>query len=338
MDRRDVRAWREDKKAELRRHGISGPERGTLAYDAERYLGRLAAGTLLHAERRRQLALWCARFGHRPRHTIKASELQAVLDEWLATGLAVSTVKHRRMALLRLFDLLDQGADVVNPVKRTTTPAEPEPEPRGLPIWLVDRLLDALPDQGTPAARGGTRGGHSKARARLLVLGRTGLRPEEVARITPIDVAQARATSELFVRAAKGSASRTIPLTLGAVEALDALHRADAYGQFQRGNLRRSLKVALDRVRLEAAGTPAAAAIPARVTTYDLRHSFATALWHACGDLGRVQAYLGHRSQKMTVRYSKAAAPVVLREALVALERHRIDASERLESYSVTSQ
>ena len=108
---------------------------GTFANDAARYLLAVSAMPT-YSERCKHIALWMDEFGQRWRGTIRTDEIDAVLNQWLREGLAASTVKHRRTALLHLWHRLD-GKDAANPVRRSLVPTEPEPELRGLPYSTV---------------------------------------------------------------------------------------------------------------------------------------------------------------------------------------------------------
>ena len=114
-----IKTWRDDTRVSLRRaSGRANP--GTFADDAERYLLTVSAMPTFR-ERQAHIGLWVREFGQRRRDSIRTSEIDAVLSRWLAQGLAASTVKHRRGALLHLWNRLD-GPDAPNPVRRSNHP------------------------------------------------------------------------------------------------------------------------------------------------------------------------------------------------------------------------
>ena len=59
------------------------------------------------------------------------------------------------------------------------------------------------------------------------------------------------------------------------------------------------------------------------LTPYVLRHSFATAVYAATGDLHAVGQLLLHSSPTLTARYALGAVPARLREAVRAATVHR---------------
>ena len=93
---------------------------------------------------------------------------------------AASTCNHYRQALLSLYQYLD-GADAPNPVRAVPNFASPDPEPRGLTYEMVQGILAAMSDQGTPTGTHQPRAAGSKAKARC----RLGIGPR-VPRIWPM--------------------------------------------------------------------------------------------------------------------------------------------------------
>ena len=93
-----------------------------------------------YKERAAHLALWCAEFGPRNRHTITSVEISTVISRWLTAGLAASTVNNRRAALQSLWTVLD-GKAAPNPVDESEKPREPEPEARALSYSRILRIV-----------------------------------------------------------------------------------------------------------------------------------------------------------------------------------------------------
>jgi len=259
-------------------------------------------------ERRRHVELWIAEFGHRRRDTITTADIDEVLSGWLIDGLAASTVKHRRTALLHLWHRLD-GKDAATPVRRSLVPAEPEPEPRGLPYSLVQDLLDAMPEQGQ-GVKGRTRDSASKTKARLTLMAYTGLPPRTIMRLRPRDVRwDAGAVFIQGRRKGKGTKGQTIPLTSAGLEALRRFDELDCWGAFSTSSAWKSFQRAC--AKLELTG----------LRPYDLRHSFGTAVYAATGDLRATQQLLGHASRTTTDRYTLAAVPGRLKVAVGQVEK-----------------
>jgi hypothetical protein len=77
--------------------------------------------------------LWVDALGAtRPRDTITRDDIEAVLQQWLATY-TEPTVYHRRSALMQLYRVLD-GAGAANPVKDTTCPKSWIPADHSVPV------------------------------------------------------------------------------------------------------------------------------------------------------------------------------------------------------------
>jgi integrase/recombinase XerD len=328
----DARDWRADERRRLLKLKASPGVADCLEVDVRAFLKTIAHNKELHAERKHQLGLWCEHFGQRKRDTISTTEIDGVLSGWLAAGDAASTVIHRRMALVRLYTVLDRRS--YNPAKDSARPETAEPDARGIPFWQVQRILDGYSDQGGVFRKGkGGRRPHSLARARAFVLAHTALRPEELMRSAPSDWNPLNQT--LYVHAAKGSNSRTIKLVPAATAALEHFAACDAWGTFSGSTFNRSFWRAVDNaIAIAAAGEPAADGkpgvegfkleLPADLTPYVLRHSFATDLYLECGDLGTVQNYLGHRDIRMTMRYAKGAINAVAAAAVDKLGTSRV--------------
>ena len=224
----DIKAWRDDTRVSLRRAG-GLTRRGTFANDAARYLMAVSAMPTF-SERRTHIELWTDEFGQRRRNTITTNEIDVVLNRWLGEeGLAASTVKHRRTALLHLWHRLD-GRDAVNPVRRSMVPAEPDPEPRGLPYSTVQKILEAMPEQGQ-TIKGKARDTASRTKARLTLMAYTGLSPATIMRLRPQDVRWD--AGAIFVRGrrkGKGTKGQVVPLTSAGLKALRRFDALDCWG------------------------------------------------------------------------------------------------------------
>ena len=156
--------------------------RGTFAGDVERYLaGRTQMPT--YKERAAHLALWCAEFGPRNRHSIETVEIETVLSRWLEAGLQPSTVRNRRTALQALWTGLD-GKAAPNPVREALMPVLAQPEARAIPYKTIAKILDAMPNVGQ-GRLGEAREDQSKTKARLAVIAYTGLPHALIKKLTP---------------------------------------------------------------------------------------------------------------------------------------------------------
>lgn len=272
-----LRRWRED---HIRLHRQNSNSRGTFAADVELYL-RTVAAMPTYTDRVREIKAWLERFGEEPRWKITPDAIRRQLAEWrvgnVAMGrkpLAPNTCNHRRMALSHLFTVLD-GKNAFNPVREVPRFPLPPPIRRGVPLRIVTKVLQQIEGK--------------KTQARLEVLAWTGMRPSELARLTPAHIDEKRRVA--LVPTAKGGPPREIPFVL-AMKAWKKLVRLGALGRFSKGSARKSLRLACKK-----AGVP-----PFRI--YDLRHSYLSALRASGADLSDVQAVAGHSDIKLTKRYA----------------------------------
>lgn len=251
----------------------------------------------------------------------RTEDLESLLAEWSADGLAASTAARRLSALKRFYRFLlkdgrrsdDPGAPLRGPKK-----------PRALPKVLSEAEVDALFEAAE--AMGGAAGLRMRALLELLYAG--GLRVSELVGL-PLS-AVARAEAVVVVRG-KGGKERLVPLTEPAMDAVAA------YKAVRAEHLPR--KTAATRRRAEgflfpsstAAGghitrerfaqilkdlAVAAGLDPRRVSPHVLRHAFATHLLAHGADLRSVQTLLGHADVSTTEIYTH-----VLEERLTALVR-----------------
>lgn len=308
-----MRDWRAAQRtdalrAAAKREGRT-PAPGTFAQDVATYLN--AVKTMrTYAEREQHLHHWVAALGKdRRRSTITPDEIRAVLQQWRTDGkqvrkrgraagtapLSESGCNHRRTALMHLFTVLD-GKSAANPVREVPKFREPDPEPRGVPIQTVRRILMALPDSAT--------------KARASVMAWTGLPQATLMQIRHEDVRWAECT--VYVqrrRKGKGTKARMVPLLPEAIRALRLMKKWDAWGTFSTSSLNHSIARAC-----RAIGVPV-------IRAYDLRHSFAAAVYGASGDIHAVQTLLDHSDQKLTARYSLAAVDHRVQQAITATRK-----------------
>lgn len=330
----DIRAWRRATRDRLQQrleqhrqhradlHGTPG----TFRADALRYLLAVQAMTT-YTERVRDIGLWVAIFGDRPRHGIQAHEIRTVRDRWLTVGpkrvwqkvngvgqwvdearpLAASTVNHRLRALSNLWTVLD-GRHAPNPVREEVPEVdEPAEVPRALDYQTIRLILDAMSDQGQALKGKGNRRTYSLAKVRARVMAWTGVTPKELGKIEPTDIRWEDAF--LLVparRKGRGAPGRIVPLGPEGVAALRDFDRLGAYGRFTTRVVLRSWQLACRAVL----GRP--------VRLYDLRHSFVTGIVRATGNLDAAQLLAGHTDRRTTRRYGLSAVLPMLRAGVDA--------------------
>ena len=125
----EMRAWRDTQTST-----VIAPASGSLAADilayqrkpeiaARKYIGQVAA----------HLELWADELGRdRSRQSVTQTEVETVIQKWLAAGLAEATVYHRRTSLGSFYTTTNGGpkAHGHNPVTGTTRPEHYQPVDR----------------------------------------------------------------------------------------------------------------------------------------------------------------------------------------------------------------
>jgi len=284
----------------------AGPK-GSFGQDIAEYKKRIKAMPT-YKQKAAHLELWARALGRdRPRRTITATEIDAVMQRWLSTpskttkgrptrgrGLDPQTVRKRRTSLLSLFVTLD-GKDAANPVRATRNPKPPKPEVRGADYRTIARILEQIPTyrdtlKGQPKKL-------SLTKLRIAVLAYTGLPPGLLATIRAGDVHLKAGVVRVAQRhKGAGVEARTLPLTPQGIEAFMAFHAAGAYGKFAVSPVNVSFKRACRRAHVTG------------LTLYDLRHSFGAQMYRATRDLKTVARFLLHADgSTQTARYAKAA-------------------------------
>ena len=109
----------------------------------------------------------------------------------------------------------------------------------------------------------------------------------------------------MIVPAAKGGRPAAIPLSADGIEAAREFMALDAYGPVDTKRANEQLRKAARQ-----AGRP-------EFTTYQIRHSFATALRRSGADLADIQSLYGHTNANTTAIY----APAQLKKQQEAIER-----------------
>jgi len=301
---REMRAWQEAAKVRLRATADAdaelqpraGPAQ-TLEEAAHAYLLTVTAMPS-YESRCADVLAWRRALGHVRLDALTVRDLLTTVNTWRKAGTAVSTLNHRRTALVACLALHDAALATL---ARDTLPytVEPLPVPRELPYPLIRQLLAAMPP--------------SKASAFLVVMAETGLPPETLRKLTPADVDERRRRVTLGVRQKGGKvAGVVLPLTPAAVFAFAAYRTEDAWG----GVTRQTLCIVWDRACavVRQAGT----AVPP-CTPYILRHSFAGRVLDATGgDIQALQQLLQHRDLETSMRYARSRAQ---RAAVDAIEK-----------------
>ena len=204
------------------------------------------------------------------------------------------------------------GRDARNPVRSVRRPRIEPVEARGLPPERVHELI----------ANVSTTWG----RAVCQVMAWVGLTQEQMRQLRPSDIDWRNRTVRTRGRnKGAGAPARVMPLLDEGVEALREFDRLGLYGHISNTRLWEQVRRAGRRI-----GEP-------NVRPYDLRHSFATLMYEATGDLATTAHLLGHTNTQTTRRYALNAVPAVARagvekaqELLAAKERDAAEGPRRL--------
>lgn len=297
---------------------------GSFGADIAAYLKRITA-LPTYKQKAAHLELWAQALGRdRPRRTITAAEIDAVMQRWLVTpsrpkkgrpsgpdGLDPQTVQKRRTSLLSLWVKLD-GKAAENPVRASERQKTPKAEVRGTDFATIAAILRAMPVyrctlKGQPRELNLTR-------LRVAVLAYTGLPPGILADLTSADVHLRLGVVRVRHRLKGGGVeARTVPLTAQGSAAFKALLDAGGLKPFRVGPVNVAFKRACRRIGLSG------------LTVYDLRHSFGAEMYRITKDRATVARLMIHaENSTQTARYSKAADAEVDRAAVAAFAaKHR---------------
>lgn len=312
----EMTTWLREHRAKSTRTRSS---RDVFETDAASYLEKVKAMPSIK-DRTRHITEWATLFAGRRRKTITSAEIRGHRDQLLVDGLAGGTVNKKLRALSNLWTVLD-GRRKPNPVRDVPECDEPDPEPRAIPYALLRQILDALPERGHTAVAGTPVPNRSKTKARLRLMAWTGLAHIELAHLQRRDWDEAGAT--LFVRSRRkgsGGTSRQVPLIKEARAAMTAFDEAGAWGAFQRSSLYQSFKRACRSIADLPETPDALKGILLALRPYDIRHSFATAVYTSGGDAHAASKILGHSSRKTIDRYIKAGVAPRVQLAMEGFE------------------
>jgi integrase len=306
-----LRAWRD---AEVARHAVIGPAAGSLGADIAAYCRKpeIAAMPSIRA-RAAHLELWAAALGRdQSRHSVTRDEVEAVIQRWLASGLATATVYHRRTAFGSFYVTMNGASGARNPVTGTTRPAHYRPVNRSVPITTLERILATMP--ADRYVKKGIRQ-PSFARLRVACILYTGIPPAELQKLRASYFDRVAKTMRMPWRdKGAGTPARDLELSDEAVAAFIALDAAGAWGSFPVEALGHSFK----RAARAICGPDTA------IRLYDLRHSFAAEAYRVTHDITCVGRLLGHvEGSIVTARYAMGAHADVDRAALAKLSAFR---------------
>jgi integrase/recombinase XerD len=194
--------------------------------------------------------------------------------------------------------LVREGVATADPAEPVGSPRVPRSLPRAMSLEEVERLLAAVPEDGTIAARD---------HAILELLYAAGLRISE---LTALDVDDLDLDERTVRCIGKGSKERIVPLGRAAVDALKR-YLTQSRPALARTNSGAAVFLNARGTRLTRQGCwkllkkhAAAAELRRRISPHTLRHSFATHLLDGGADIRVVQELLGHASVATTQVYT----------------------------------
>jgi integrase/recombinase XerC len=237
---------------------------------------------------------------------LKPAEFRAWLAERAHQGMARTSTARAFSSVRSFFGFLDKRGLVHNAsIGSIQTPKLPRSVPKALSERDMDDLLEADPAEKEREAWIELRDS-----AVLLLLYGAGLRIGEALSLTKAEVeGLLKAGQDTLAVTGKGNKTRLVPLLPQALEAIVAYRDAcpwlkaaapgDSFFMGARGG---ALDPAIVQKRVRELRRHLGLADS--VTPHALRHSFATHLLGAGGDLRTIQELLGHASLSTTQRYT----------------------------------
>ena len=227
---------------------------------------------------------------------LSPADFRAFLAARRRAGAALATVRQEFSGVRALFRFLAKRHGLDNPaIRAVRAPKAPKHLPRPL----------TPPDAAAVAALGEAAGDWEGARdvALFTLLYGAGLRISEALSLTQADAPFDDSLQVL----GKGDKARRVPILSVIGEAVDAYRAACPYGGAPTDPLifsktGKPLSARLAQRQMQTARS--ALGLPDSATPHALRHSFATHLLSAGGDLRTIQELLGHTSLAATQRYT----------------------------------
>lgn len=277
-----LRAQRAQLEAELRetvQQREPGPARGTWRGDVRTYLARVRPrlDPETFTSRVSELRAWSAIFDGKPRHHLRATDIERAIGAWRTAGVSPKTILNRVGTLKHVFRVLD-GRRARTPADDVALPKPAAVRPRVVDAAVIRTVIARLIKQ---ERRGQLR--DAKTRARFLVRVTTGQRPTQIMGTKPGDVDLERRLWR--VPPAKGGDAIPLYLNDDMLIAWRLFVAADAWGPFCTGSQARVLH---------------RAGWPEDIRIYNARHSVGIGFSEGGEDLADIQAWMGHRRIQTT--------------------------------------
>jgi site-specific recombinase XerD len=242
-----------------------------------------------------------------PLDHVTRREIGAYVDYLLGKRLSPKTLTCHLQTIRLFYDYLadEEGMTMENPVRKISIRL-PKPLPRHLKDREVEKFLAVIND--------------ARDKAMFLLMLRSGLRVEEVARLT-VDAVEYR-KRQVFILNGKGAKDRVVYLSDDTRIALETYlqrrpSRVKKLFLVQKGPLTGTpISVRGIQKRIEYYARKSGL----DVSCHRLRHTMATQLLNADADLSSIQDLLGHTHITTTQRYCKVANLKVQRDYYKAME------------------
>lgn len=246
-------------------------------------------------------------------------ELRGWLSALAGAGAAASS-RARAVAALKAFSAWLEASEgaAVGGVAGVRAPTAPRPQPRPLAPDAAHAVLEAADDAAWTGARDA---------AALTLLWAAGLRISEV---LALDRSAAPLPEALTV-CGKGGRERIVPILPAAREAVARYLALSPFAAEPEGPLFRGVKggrLQATVLRRRMAEARRALGLPESATPHALRHSFATHLLSAGGDLRAIQELLGHASLRTTQIYTDVEPERLMRAWRAAHPHGKSDDAE----------
>ncbi len=229
---------------------------------------------------------------------LNAADFRGFLARRLGQGIAPSSLARAMSTLRNFFRFLDRTGRVANAAIQVVRAPRPKPPiPRAL---APDEALDII----AAAGRGSDTPWIARRDVALLaLLYGSGLRIDEA---LALDAGQAP-DGDAMVVTGKGNKQRVVPVLPVVRDAIAVYRDACPYALGDDGPLfvgARGARLNAGVVQRQVRKLRALLGLPETATPHALRHSFATHLLGAGGDLRTIQELLGHASLSTTQRYT----------------------------------
>ena len=253
----------------------------------------------------KQFVLWI----NVPVEQVTREKLTDYVDFLLCRKLKPKTINCHIGCVRAFYEYLQREElfKLANPVRKRYSLRLPRPLPRFLNDDEVERLFEVVKK--------------ARDRAMFMLMLRTGLRVEEVARLTLGDVDLKR--KKIFVHQGKGGKDRVVYISSDAHRALVDYLRCRPFSKsrglflVEKGTCRGTpISVRGIQKRIEYYSDKAGL----KVSCHQLRHTMATQLLNADTGLSTIQDLLGHRLVTTTQRYCRVCNLKVQRDYHRAME------------------